>query len=401
MEALNGIRVLDMSQFLSGPRCAQILALLGADVIKVESPAGDTMRLLMGLAGSERALSVLHQNKRSAMIDINNELGKEALIELVKRCDVLVENFAPGILKRRGLDSEALLAINPRLIYVSISGFGHSGPESQRTAFDIISQATAGIMYANHSEDTPPGVFFGDLCTGAFAAMSTLAALRLRDQTGQGQAIDVSMQDVMYFHNFWCQSHKANREAVGEMEGILGRPMEKLLSDHEHPMPFWNSFHVSDGYVVAVALTDAQWNRLLKVVGREDLLTDERFNNFIGRIRNADEGLAALAPWFAQRTVDEVIEQLSAERIPCGRVADYEHVNSDPQLEARGMFKRVDHERLGPIDVPNLPCGMDQGQAEVRTACPDLGADTEQILRELLDLDDAALDKLRASGAIP
>jgi len=400
MKALEGIRVLDLSQFLSGPRCSQVLALLGAEVIKIESKAGDTMRLLMAMCGSERAMSTLHQNKKSVVLDINVDEGKQTLLEMVKKADILVENFAPGILARRGLDAKTILDLKPDLIYVSISGFGHTGPMSERTAFDIIAQATGGIMYANHTEHIPPGAFFGDLNTGAYAAMSAMAALRVRDKTGKGQAIDISMQDVMYFHNFWCFSDMANQGHKDEMEGILGRSLEQLMSDTDNPMPFWNSWKAKDGYVVTVALTDSQWNRFMKLIGHEELLDDPRFNNFIARIQNSDAGLDYIIPWFAERTVDEVIETLSAERIPCGRVADYDHVNSDPQLKARGMFASVDHPRLGTFGVPNLPMGMSEGQDEVRSACPDLGVDTEEVLKELLGLDDADLARLKKAGAI-
>ena len=173
---LEGLVVLDLSQFLSGPRCAQILAFLGARVIKVETPLGDTMRLLMGLLGSERPMSTMHQNKEAIVVNWRTEEGASIVRDLSKRADFFIDNYAKGILDKSGLSYSDLSGENSRLIYVSITGFGQTGPLSERTAFDIVAQATAGIMWAQGNPDRPPGVFFGDLVSGAYAAIGAISA---------------------------------------------------------------------------------------------------------------------------------------------------------------------------------------------------------------------------------
>ncbi|MFA4974839.1 MAG: CaiB/BaiF CoA-transferase family protein [bacterium] len=223
---LEGIKVLDLSQFLSGPRCSQLLALKGADVVKVESPLGETMRLLTRFMNAERMMGTLHQNKRAIVVDLKKKEGVELLKRLARRSDVLVENFAPGLMKKLGLDYEDLKESNPRLVYVSITGFGRTGPLSGRTAFDIIAQASSGIMAAYKMEGRTPKVYFGDLVSGAYAALGAVEALFHRERTGRGQLVDVSMQDVMYFQNFSCFSDRALEPVKDKIEGIHGPRVE-------------------------------------------------------------------------------------------------------------------------------------------------------------------------------
>jgi len=392
---LEGLVVLDLSQFLSGPRCAQILALLGARVIKVETPLGDTMRLLMKLTGSERAMSTMHQNKEAIVVDWRTEEGAHVVRELSKRSDVLVENFAKGILKKSGLSYDDLSRESPKLIYVSITGFGHTGPLCERTAFDIIAQATAGIMWAQGNPGHPPGVFFGDLVSGAYAAIGVISALWQRATTGGGQHVDISMQDVMYFHNFWALADRANGPDRDEVASRLGRTLESFLTDQEHPLPFWNSYRALDGYIVIVALTDEQWNRFMTAIGRPELIHDPRFNNLVARVRNADEGVAIVSAWTSQMTVDEVERLLTDVRIPCGKVKDFEELFSDPQLRHRGMFQTAAHPTLGPIESCGFPIKMSDSDLGVVSGCPQLGQDTVTVLKELLGYDDRKVSELR------
>lgn len=400
MRPLEGVVVLDLSQFLSGPRCAQILALFGARVIKVETPVGDTMRLLMQMMGAERALSTIHQNKESVVIDWRIPEGATVVRELAKHADVFVENFAKDVMKRAGLGYDELSTDNPRLIYVSITGFGHTGPLSHRTAFDIIAQATGGIMWAQGQPHKPPGVFFGDLVSGAYAALGVLAALLHRQKTGLGQHIDISMQDVMYFHNFWAFAHKANKPHQNVLKNILGRDLISFLTDPEHPVPFWNSYRAKDGYIVIVALTDRQWNKLMEIIGKPELVDDERFNNIVGRIRNSDDGVRLISEWVSHRSVDEVEEILSQARIPCGKVKNFEELFSDPQLQERGMFVKIEHPELGTIDSCGFPVKMSGYDAKVESGCPRLGQDTEKVLKEFLGYDDNRISELKEKGVI-
>lgn len=397
---LKEILALDLSQFLSGPRCAQILSLLGARVIKVETPMGDTMRLLMRMMGSERALSTMHQNREAIAVDWRTPEGANIVKELSRRADVFIENFAKGVLQKAGLGYDELISENPKLVYVSITGFGHTGPLSDRTAFDIIAQATAGIMWAQGQPSRPPGVFFGDLVSGAYAAIGILAALWMREKTGRGQHIDISMQDVMYFHNFWAFADRANAPDKKDIKNLLGRDLVSFLTDPEHPVPFWNSYRAKDGYIVIVALTDAQWNRLMEVIGRPELVEDERFNNIVARIRNADEGVQIISDWVSQRTTDEVEKLLASARIPCGKVKDFDELFSDSQLRARGMFVKVSHPVFGSVDSCGFPIKMSESDVEIVSGCPELGQDTERVLKELLEYDSAKIMRLRKEGII-
>ena len=400
MYALEGIRVLDLGHFLSAPRCGQILAELGASVVKIEPPQGETMRILMSLAGAERILSVVNTNKRGITLNLKSESGRALFKELVKVSDVVVENFSYGTMEQMGLDYEHLAEVNPRLVYASISGFGDTGPEKDRAAFDIIAQATGGIMGALDVRDRPPGVFFADLVSGAYAAMGIAFALLVRERTGKGQRIDISMQDVMYAHHFQAHSIRALGESAAETTGILGRPIEKLMTDHDNPLPFWNSYRARDGYVAIVALTDRQWERLIRAIGREDLLDDARFSNFVTRIHNAAAGVEILSEWAGKRTVAEIVQTLTASRVPCGKVCSTDDVNADPQLGERGMLSQVDHPQLGPIGVPGSVLKMSMTPGEVSSAHPNHGEHTEEVLKELLDVGDDEIAEWRADGAI-
>jgi crotonobetainyl-CoA:carnitine CoA-transferase CaiB-like acyl-CoA transferase len=397
---LEGLVVLDLSQFLSGPRCGQILALLGARVIKVETPAGDTMRLLMRLVGSERALSTMHQNREAIVVNWRTAEGAQIIRELSKRADILIENFAKGVLEKSGLSYGDLSHESPKLVYVSITGFGQTGPLSERTAFDIIAQATAGIMWAQGNPDRPPGVFFGDLVSGAYAAIGAISALWQRASTGRGQHVDISMQDVMYFHNFWALADRANGPDREEVASRLGRTLDSFLTDQKHPLPFWNSYRARDGYIVIVALTDEQWNRFMRVIGQSELVDDERFNNLVARIRNADEGVSIISAWVSQRTTNEVETLLTEVRIPCGKVNDFDGLFADPQLSHRGMFQTATHPTFKVVDTCGFPIKMSESELDVVSGCPELGQDTEAVLQELLGYDAGKMSQLRERGAV-
>ncbi len=392
---LDGVIVLDLSQFLSGPRCAQILALLGARVIKIETPAGDTMRLMMTLVGSERALSTMHQNKEAIVVNWRQEEGAQIIRALSKRADIFIENFAKGVLEHSGLGYSDLSRENPKLVYVSITGFGHTGPLSERTAFDIISQATAGIMWAQGNPDRPPGVFFGDLVSGAYAAIGAVSALWQRASTERGQHVDISMQDVMYFHNFWALADRANGPDREKVTSRLGRTLDSFLTDQRHPLPFWNSYRARDGYIVIVALTDEQWNRLMRAIGKPELIQDKRFNNLVARIRNADEGVSIISAWISQRTTDEVETLLTDVRIPCGKVKDFDGLFADPQLRHRGMFQTATHPSFRVVDSCGFPIKMSESELNVVSGCPELGQNTEAVLQELLGYDAGKVNELR------
>jgi CoA:oxalate CoA-transferase len=400
LQILENIRVLDLSQFLSGPRASQLMAFFGAEVIKIEPPTGDSMRLLLRVSGSERSMSCLHQNKKGIVIDLKKKEGVDLFLQLVEQSDVIIENLKPGTLDAGGLSYENIKKRNPRIIYAKISGFGNEGPLSDRTAFDIISQATAGIMYGNGVVDRPPGVFFGDLTSGAYCAFGIMLALMSREKTGKGQFIDISMQDVMYFHNFWCFTEKANGPVKENIKKIFGREMKKFLSDYEHPMPFWSTYKCSDGYICVVALTDNQWNNFLEAMEMKDLVTDPRFSNFIDRVRNADDARAIINRWMEQYPCDAIIEKLNSKRIPCGKVVNYDEVNEDVNLRSRGMFAKVSHKSMGDIDVPGNPINLSDTPGFIASPSPDLGEHTEEVLRKILNISEEEFQYLKTNNVV-
>lgn len=399
-QVFEGIRVLDLSQFLSGPRCSQLLALKGAEVVKIEPPQGETMRLLTGFMRSERMMSALHQNKKGMALDLKKDAGRDLFLKLVEKADIVIENFAPGLMKKLGLDYDTLVKVNPRIIYVAISGFGRTGPHSDRTAFDIISQASAGIMHAYKMPDKPPKVYFGDLVSGAYAALGAVEALYDREKTGKGQLVDISMQDVMYFQNFSCFSDNALKPVAAEIEKLLGRSLSNLLTDDKHPLPFWSSFRAKDGYVVIVALTDREWRHFMEVTGRPELADDARFCNFLTRIQNADEGVKIVSEWISAQTVESIVAALEEKHVPCAAVADFEMVNTSPQLEARGMLAKVTDEKLGEIAVPGDPITLSDSEQDIRTSCPGLGEHTAEVLSSWLGMPDDEIQALRKSRIV-
>ncbi|MFC1888293.1 CaiB/BaiF CoA transferase family protein [Thermodesulfobacteriota bacterium] len=398
--ALTGVRVLDLTQFLSGPRCTQLMAEAGAEVIKIEPPDGEAMRKLTVLSGAERILSNLNRNKKGLVLNLQSEKGRELLKGLVKASDVLVENFTPGLMDKMGLGYEALSAVNPRLVYAVISGFGRTGPLSERTAFDIISQATGGIMNANGMDDRPPAIFFGDLVSGAYCTIGILEAIICRERTGRGQLVDISMQDVMYYQHFSAHSKRALAPVEEEVASILGKPIDRLMTDRDQPLCFWNAYPARDGYVAIVALSDSQWNRLMEAVGRPDLVGDERFGNFVLRVHNTREGVEVVDAWTREHTVAEVVKAMEEARVPCGAVLDADALGQDEQLKARGMLCEVDQPRLGKIGVPGTPVKLSDTPGGVESACPELGEHTEEILSSILGLSAGEIETLRSEGTI-
>ncbi len=396
---LEGIRVLDVSQFLSGPRAGQLLAEMGAEVIKVEPPAGETLRMLtMLMPGADRILSILNRNKKGITLDLGSEKGKEIFLNLIKISDVVIENNIPGKMDTMGLGYQDLSKVNPVLIYGAISGFGQTGPRAKLPAFDIIAQATAGIMEAYRQRDKPPGTFMADLVSGAYLALGVLGALFQRQRTGKGQMVDISMQDVMYVHNFPAMSRRALEPIRQALLESLGKTPEGLLTDMEKGVPFWNAYQARDGYVVVVALTEGQWRRMWKALGKEEMLQDDRFSNVLARFLNADAYRETLQDWIREHTVDEVVSRLIAANVPCGEVKDSEQVNKDPQLDARGMFCKIPHPQYGLIDIPGPAIKLSHSPCIIEKAAPALGEHNEEIFCHLLGYSPEELAAFRKKG---
>ncbi|MDY6833533.1 MAG: CoA transferase [Chloroflexota bacterium] len=401
-KVFEGIRVLDVSQFLSGPICAQHLADMGAEVIKIEPPYGEQLRQFVSFIPHEdKLMSLMNRNKKGLTLNMRTEKGREIFKDLIKKSDVLVENFTLGVMERMGLDYPVLKEINPRLVHVSIKGFGLYGPNSSHTAFDIIAQATGGILWANRQPDKVPGIFMGDMVSGGYAALGACMALFHRERTGEGQLVDVSMQDVMYMHNFPAAERRAEGDSRDVIEKALGTTFDGIMTDPERCSPLWNSYATKDGYVViAAGMVERHWKSLAEIIGGKALVEDVRFNNPLKRLIEADPLRQILRDWMKERTSAEVIDILSKESIPCGIVQDADMVNRDPQLEARGMLTSVPHPVYGKVDVPGIPIQFSETPGRLDAPCPELGQHNDEILSEVLGYSPEERYKLKGDGII-
>ena len=397
---LRGYRILDISQFLSGARCSQILADLGAEVVKVEPPQGEVLRIMSSLMpGADRAFSVLHRNKKGITLNLKSKEGKDIFKKLIKVFDVLIENFTPGTMEKMGLGYNELKKINPEIVHLSISGFGSVGPLSKYPAFDIIAQAAGGIMDALRSPDKSPGVFFADLVSGAYAALGIVTCLLYKQRNSKkgSRFIDISMQDVMYFHNYRAMSRRALEDKVFEFRESLGLTPEVLASGKK--IPFWNSYKTKDGYVVVVALTDEQFKSLCEAIGRDDFIKDQRFSNIIERFKNAEPLLEILEKWFEERTSDEAIKILREKDVPASIVQDVERLLFDEQLLYRNMLLKINHPRFGDVKIPGFPIKIENYEFEAKTPAPELGQNNYEVYREL-GISEDEIKILRQKGVI-
>jgi crotonobetainyl-CoA:carnitine CoA-transferase CaiB-like acyl-CoA transferase len=396
---LSGIKVLDLSMFLSGPRASQLLADFGAEVVKLEPPGGETMRVWMKLLpDQEEAMTHWHRNKKAISLDLRQEEGVKIFKGLVPHFDVLIENLAPGTMEKRGLGYDDLKELNPALIYCSISGFGKNAPFSHRVAFDIIAQATGGIMAAQRTRDRSPGVFFGDMVSGAYAAFGILTALRHRDRTGQGQLVDISMQDVMYFHNFRAMQVRMQHDPEAAQRA-MGTTFEDLFAG-EDGLPFWRPYQAKDGYVAVVFLTERQWQDMCDLMGKPELKNDPRFNNLINRVKHRDLIKEELKQWMAARSVGEIEALLDEKRIPCGRVLETREVNEDINLKARGMIAEVRHEDGHAIPVPGIPIKLSASPGRLKPRGPEVGVNNADIYGRYLGLGPEDLKRLEDKGVV-
>lgn len=382
--ALTGIKVLDLSRILAGPWASQMLADLGADVIKVERPGrGDDTRswgppFFEGDAGEDRVAAYFHsanRNKRSITIDFTQPAGQQLVRELVRDADVLVENFKVGGLARYGLDYEQLKAVNPKLIYCSITGFGQTGPYRQRAGYDFLIQAMGGLMSVTGEPDGSPmkvGVALTDVLTGLYAANAIQAALLYRYRTGQGQYIDMALLDVQVAT---MANQAMNYLATEQSPGRLGNA-------HPNIVPY-QAFATSDGHIILAVGNDDQFRRFCEVAGVSDWAEDERFATNQARVTHRDTLVPMLADLIGQRSRDWWLTELETVSVPCGPINTLDQVFADAQVQARGLQTTVPHPTLGDMPSVTNPIRMSESPVQYRTAPPSLGADTQAVLTEL------------------
>ncbi len=400
MQILEGIKVTDMAQFISGTRCTQILADMGADVVHIESLQGDTMRLWINLVGgSERSYSLLNRNKHGIAVDWQNPEGQEVIRKVIAESDVFVHNLIPGTMEKYGLGYEDIRKLKPDIVYVAISGFGTDSIYPERAVFDIIAQAEGGQFWLDPKSTANPVNPWADYMSGAYGAISTLLAIIHKLRTGEGQFVDLSMQDVMYFNNHRATANKLLGPDLDKMLQTMGRDVSDILNSTDR-MPFYSFFKSKDANVVIVAFTPRQWRDLMEIIGQPKMADDPNFSNLLGQIKNNTEAVERIESWTQQYSSTEVIEKLRAKKIPCALAYNIEQVNSDENLKHRQMFKTVQHEDLGVLDVPGIPFKFSKSPGSVRAAAPRLGEHNEKILKEWLNYSPEEIDALRKNGVI-
>jgi crotonobetainyl-CoA:carnitine CoA-transferase CaiB-like acyl-CoA transferase len=394
---LKGIRVFDLTRVLAGPTCVQMLADLGADVVKIERPgAGDDTRgfappYMPGTKESAYFVGV-NRNKRSVTLDIAKPEGQEIALKLIAQSDVLVENFKVGALAKYGLGYEQLRARFPRLIYCSITGFGQTGPYAARPGYDSLIQAMGGVMSLTGEPEGLPqkvGIPVADLFAGLYGCIGVLAALRHRDATGQGQQIDIGMLDT---HVAWLANQGMNYLATGENPARLG-------NQHPNIVPY-QVFPTQDGHIVLSVGNDPTFKRFCDAFDLSWMLEDPRFATNAARVQNRQLVTDTLTPIMQRQPTKWWVERLEALSIGCGPINKLSEVFADPQVVARGVVREMAHGSGETVKVIANPVRLSETPAEYRLPPPLLGEHTAEILGERLGLSEAELSALREKGVI-
>lgn len=376
-KALTGLKIIDVSRLLTGPYCTMLLADLGADVVKIEVPGrGDDARLFGPFANGESGyFMTLNRNKRSITLDLRSTEGQAVFRDLIRDADVLLENFTVGTMEEWGLGYEALKTINPRLIYASITGFGHFGPYAERVAFDAIAQAMGGLMSITGYPDNPPtrvGTSLGDINAGNFAAIGILAALIQRGRTGQGQQLDISMHDCI----FAILENAVTRYTVG------GQNPTRIGSRHASVAPY-DVFSAKDGYIIIACANEATWQRLCKAMGKEHLITDSRFLLNDNRATNIKELSEIINSWTGSLSMEQVLALLQQHAVPGAPILTIGDLVENPHLQARNMLVETQHPVAGRVVIPGNPIKLSASPDTIETPAPFLGQHTQEVLREL------------------
>ena len=378
--------MLDVTQVMAGPYCAMLLCDMGARVIKIEPPAGDSTRAMAGARGHDSAaFNAVNRGKLGVVLNLQSDTGRAALRRLARSADILVENYRPGVMARLGLDYPSLAADNPRLIYASISGYGQSGPSAGKGGFDLVAQGVSGIMSVTGTPGGPPvkvGLPITDLGAGLFALAGILAALHWRATSGRGQHVDTSLLEAGVALSVW----EATEFFSGRVPGPLG-------SAHRMSAPY-QAFRCADGYITIGAANDRTFARLATLLGHGEWAADPRYSTDAARVRHRDELAGTIEAITVTRPRADWLAQLDAAGIPCGPINTYADVFSDPQVIARDMAVRVTHPTLGAVDALGTPLKLSETPLNPHRRAPLLGEHTEPVLREF-GFTDAEIEQLR------
>jgi formyl-CoA transferase len=373
--ALEGIRVLDVTQVMAGPFCAMQLCDMGADVIKVEPPGGDSTRRMAGASGTDSpGFNAVNRGKRGIVLDLKTPAGHAAFRRLVARTDIIIENYRPGVMRGFGLDYAALANNHPALIYASISGYGQTGPDASKGGFDLIAQGVSGLMSVTGEPGGPPvkvGVPLTDLGAALFALSAVLAALHYRDRTGRGQHIDTSLVEAGIAFSVW---ESAQYFSEGVTPGPLG-------SAHRMFAPY-QAIRCADGYITLGSANDRLFQRLCDLLGHPEWATDPNYGNDTLRVRNRASLIDRIETITAERPRRHWLERFEAAGVPCGPINDYAEAFADPQIRARGMVVEMDHPTLGHVRTTGSPIKMSETPPRVGRRAPLLGEHTHEVLRE-------------------
>ncbi|MCG8589783.1 MAG: CoA transferase [Proteobacteria bacterium] len=392
---LDGIRVLDLTRVVAGPFATATLADLGAEVIKVERPGtGDDYRYGPSRKG-ETSLSFQNTNrgKRSITLDVRTEAGRELFLRLVDGADVVVENFRAGWLASQGLGPPVIQARNPRCVVAALSGFGATGPRAGQASYDIVAQATGGLMALTGFADGPPvrgGGALADFVGGLYLALGIVSALFERDRTGRARCLDLSNQDAVF----------AITDSAATIYSDLGVHSHRVGNQHPFTAPY-DAHAAKDGWVAVATASNKLFRQLCDAIGRPELASDERYRSHRVRSENRAEINGIVSEWIGQRTCEEVLRALGPDGadVPVARVASPEELVDDPQLNARGMIERHPHPTLGEVVFHGNPLQLSGHEPRTRPLAPGLGADNDAVYGEL-GLDAAAVAELREKGVI-
>jgi crotonobetainyl-CoA:carnitine CoA-transferase CaiB-like acyl-CoA transferase len=391
VRALEGLRVLDVTQVMAGPFCAMLLADLGADVIKVEPPAGDSTREMPGAVGTDSpSFNAVNRGKRSIVLNLKTGDGRDAFLRLARTADILIENYRPGVMDALGLGYGTLSALNRRLVFASISGYGQTGPARTKGGFDLIAQGVSGIMSITGEPGGAPvkaGVPLTDLSAGLFALVGILAAVEHRHRTGAGQQVDTSLVDAGVALSVW--------EATEYFSGI-GVPAA-LGSAHRMNAPY-QAIRCADGYITLGAANERLFRRLSEVLGHPEWVHQPEFADNASRVANRERLAERIEEITAEQPRTHWLALLEANDIPCGPINNYAQVFADPQVIAREMVVDSEHPALGRLKTLGSPIKMSATPADVSRRAPQLGEHTDEVLREV-GFSDSEIAALRQSGA--